>query len=157
MTKQIKEPFSTDTRWTGQDVLAAMYALAAFAWVVAVVLFYVPFYGASSDFRPALRDLLLAIIPALLFTILLLTIGWGLWKRLSWARLLALIINWPFFLGAVGLLPICLYVLLLVPARGIAVGHGIAFLGVFILTPVLLLTGWTLWYLNKIRRLPMRK
>lgn len=88
-------------------------------------------------------------LPWGLLTLLLLAIGWGLWRRQVWARVLALVVHWTVFVGAVGLLPLCLYVLLLVPARGIAVAHVFALIGAVLALPILILSGWTIWYLHR--------
>lgn len=140
MTEQKNQSGSLLARGIGLHVIAAIQLVAAIGVVVAIVDLWNP------------DDPLGSLVEALswvLLTILLLAIGWGLWSRRAWARVLALIIHWPTFIGAIGLLPLCLGFLLLVPARGIAVFHAFALFGLVVLPPVLLVSGWTLWYLHR--------
>lgn len=90
-------------------------------------------------------------LPWALLSALLLAAARGMWRQAAWARVLTLIIVWPAFVGSVIFLPLCLVILLLVPARGIAVGHVYAMFGLIGLPPILLVSGYTLWYLHKQR------
>jgi len=124
----------------GLQVIAAIQVVEAIGLVVAIV-------GAWNPEDPG-GSLIEAMFWVLL-AILLLTIGWGLWMRRAWARLLALVLHWPAFAGALVLFPLCLLFLLLAPARGIAVGHVFAWIGLIVLPPALLLSGWIVWYLHR--------
>ena len=125
---------------SGLDVIAAIQFVVAIGLVVAIVGLW--------DWEDPFGSLVDAFFRALL-TILFLAIGWGLWSRRDWARTLALIVHWPTFAGATALLPLCLYIHFLVPAKGIAVFHAFALLGVILLPPLFLVSVSTLWYLNR--------
>jgi hypothetical protein len=115
--------------------IAAVHGLAAIVVGVLVVRLWNP-----GDYIEAL--------PGVLLVALLLAIAWGLWWRRAWGRVLALIVHWPCLVGAVVLLPACLYVLLFVPPGEIAVLHFFALLALVFLSPALLLSASTLWYLQ---------
>ena len=120
MAEQGKDTGALLARGIGLQVIAAVHVLAAIVLGVLVVRLWNP-----GDHVEAL--------PWVLLAILLLTIAWGLWRRQTWARVLALIIHWPTLVGAIVLLPACLFVLLFVPAGEIAVLHVFALLGLIIL------------------------
>ncbi|TWU29481.1 hypothetical protein [Bythopirellula polymerisocia] len=82
-------------------------------------------------------------------TILLLTMAWGLWRRQAWALDVVSIAYRPMF--DVGIVPLllCLSYYFLVPARGIAVLHVFAALGILLLFPAVLVTGSTVWFLKR--------
>lgn len=116
-------------------VIAAMHVVAAIGLVVAIVALWNP-----GDLAEALPWILLTILP--------LTMAWGLWNRRVWARKAVLDFYSPIFFVATVPFSICLFFYFLVPARGIAVAHVFAALGLFFLTPVLLITGSAVWYLK---------
>ena len=144
MTEQKNQSGSLLARAIGLQVIAGIQLVAAIS-LVGLVVAYLVAQRNPNDLLWWVDESLFWVFPA----ILLLTIGRGLWNRRPWARVLALIIHWPIFVGAIGLLPLCLGFLLLVPARGIAVGHVFALFGLVAVAPVFLVSGWTLWYLHR--------
>ncbi len=117
-------------------IIAVVHVLAAILLAVATVGLYNP-----GDQHEAL--------PWVLLAMLLLAMARGLWRQAAWARGLALLIHWPAFVGAAVLLPLCLCIIFLIPARGIAMGRAYAVFGVIGLLPVLLVSGCTLWFLRR--------
>jgi hypothetical protein len=115
-------------------VIAAVHILGAIALGILVVLLW-----NEGDYAET--------FPWVLLAVLLLAIAWGLWKRRNWARVLALIIHWPSLVGAIVLLTACLLLLYGPPGES-PVRHGVAFFGLVLLSPVLLASAWTLWYLQ---------
>jgi hypothetical protein len=87
-------------------------------------------------------------LPWMLVAAVLMALAVGLWRRRRWARLVALIIHWPTFAGSLLLLPLCVIFLLVDPAGEMSFFHPFAFLGVIFLSPALLLSGCTVWYLH---------
>jgi hypothetical protein len=116
-------------------VIAAMHVVAAIGLVVAIVALWNP-----GDLAEALPWILLTILP--------LAMAWGLWNRRAWAREAVSDYYSPIFFVALAPFSFCLFFYFLVPARGIAVAHVYAVLGLFFLTPILLITGLTVWYLK---------
>src|SRR6476660_3801964 len=113
-------------RGIGLQVIVAIQVVAAIGLLVAI--------GRLWNSRDPLGSLLEALVWVFLATLLLM-IGWGLWTRRAWARLLALVVYWPTFVATIILLPLCLGVLILVPAGGIAVAHFFAWSGLILLPP----------------------
>lgn len=136
MTEQSKGTGALFARGIGLQVIAATHILAAIVMGALVVCLWNP-----GDYVEAL--------PWVFLATLLLAIAWGLWRRQTWACMLALIIHWPTLVVAIVLLPICLFVLLFIPVGEIAVLHVFASLGLIILAPALLVSAWTVWYLHR--------
>ena len=136
MTEQSKGIGILFASGIGLQVIAAVHVLAAIVMGALVVRLWNP-----GDYVEAL--------PWVLLAILLLAIARGLWRRQTWARMLSLIIHWSTLVVAIVLLPICLFVLLFVPAGEIAVLHVFALFGLIILAPALLVSAWTVWYLHR--------
>ncbi len=88
-------------------------------------------------------------LPWMLLAILLVVLARGLWRRRGWSRMLALIIHWPVLVGSASLLPMCLAYVLLATPEGIAVVYAFAVYGLFFLSPLVLFSGWTVWYLHR--------
>jgi len=95
-------------------------------------------------------------LPWMLLAISRLVLAQGLWKQRNWSRGLALIIHWPVLVGAAALLPMCLAYVLLVTPNGIAVVYAFALHGLFLLFPIVLFSGWTVWYLHHRITIPRR-
>jgi hypothetical protein len=135
MTEQINRVQSVLDRSVVLLVIATIHFVAAIGLVVAIVILVEP---------PPYR------IVGIVWLLLLppLTMTWGLWCRQAWARDLVLKAYSPIFFVATVPFSVCLLFLLLVPARGIAVLHVFAAFGLFFLTPIVLVTGSTVWYLK---------
>jgi hypothetical protein len=126
------ERSSSSRRAIGLRVIAAMDVLAAVLLAVQVL---------DNTSRYPL------VIPIILF----LVIAWGLLKRRAWARVLALIVHWIVFVGAITFLVFYLACLLFVSPQDMGFALLFVFFCTVIAVPVIVVSGWIVWYLHSRR------